>query len=227
MAKSILEVIVCTVEDAVEAELGGADRLEVVSQRQVGGLTPSPDLVRRIRTEVSLPLRVMVRESVGFETLGDAEIERLCGSVRTFGEIGVDGIVFGFLKGDEPDLNLVSTILASAPEMKATFHHAFESVQDKCALIKELKEFSQIDRLLAHGGNGTWLEKILRLEQYRNAALPEITVIAGGGLDSSVITMIQSNTSITEFHVGSAARADGKVSQALVAKLVRSLEVKR
>ena len=219
MAKSMLEVIVCTVEDAVEAELGGADRLEVVRSLDVGGLTPSPELVQQIKREVSLPLRVMVRESVGFDTSGHAEIERLCASVRTFSQIGVDGIVFGFLKGDGPDLDLIRTILTNAPTKKATFHHAFESVPDKLSLIKELKELSQIDRLLAHGGNGTWPEKISRLEQYRNAALPEITVIAGGGLDSSVITVIQSNTSITEFHVGSAARVDEKVNQAKVASL--------
>lgn len=141
MSNSVLEVIVCSIEDAVEAAAGGADRLEVVSHRDIGGLTPSPDLVRRIKTDVELPLRVMVRESAGFETSGYAEIERLCASVRTFNEIGVDGIVFGFLKGDEPDFELIKTILAQAPEIKATFHHAFEDARDKLSLIRELQTF--------------------------------------------------------------------------------------
>ena len=61
----ILEVIACTVEDAVAAEKGGADRLEIISRFDVGGLTPAPELVRAIKAKVSLPLRVMVRENAG------------------------------------------------------------------------------------------------------------------------------------------------------------------
>ena len=224
MSNSVLEVIVCSIEDAVEAAAGGADRLDVVSHRDIGGLTPSPDLVRRIKTDVELPLRVMVRESAGFETSGYAEIERLCASVRTFNEIGVDGIVFGFLKGDEPDFELIKTILAQAPEIKATFHHAFEDARDKLSLIRELQTFPQVDRLLAHGGEGTWTEKMGRLVQYQDVAFPEITVIAGGGLDLSVVRLIKTNTSISEFHVGSAARVDGRVSRACVAELARLIQ---
>jgi copper homeostasis protein len=219
MIKSVLEVVVCSIEDAVEAKLGGADRLEVVGHREIGGLTPSPDLVRRIKTDTSLPLRVMVRESAGFETSGYVEIERLCASIRTFNEIGVDGIVFGFLKGNEPDFELIRTILAQAPEIKATFHHAFEDARDKLSLIEEMKAFPQVDRLLSHGGNGTWTEKTGRLGQYQDVAFPEITVIAGGGLDLSAVSMIKTNTSISEFHVGNAARVDGRVSRACVAEL--------
>ncbi len=64
--KIILEVIACTVEDAIEAERGGANRLEIVSRLETGGLTPAPDLVRKIKANVSLPLRVMLRESEGY-----------------------------------------------------------------------------------------------------------------------------------------------------------------
>jgi copper homeostasis protein len=104
--------------------------------------------------------------------------------------------------------------------MKATFHHAFEAARDKLSLINELKKFPQIDRILSHGGTGSWTEKIERLAQYQEAALPEVTVIAGGGLDLEVMKLIQTGTSINEFHFGSAARVDGKVSKACVAKLV-------
>ena len=65
---AILEVIACSVADAVEAEKGGANRLEVVSDLDRGGLTPAVELVRAIQDAVNLPLRVMVRESDGFGT---------------------------------------------------------------------------------------------------------------------------------------------------------------
>src|ERR1044071_10079626 len=71
MSKAILEVIACSVADAVEAQKGGASRLEVVRELDRGGLTPSIQLVQAIKDAVDLPLRVMVRESDGYGTRDD------------------------------------------------------------------------------------------------------------------------------------------------------------
>jgi copper homeostasis protein len=49
MSTEILEVIACSVADAIQAQQGGAGRLEVVSDLDRGGLTPSITLVRRCR----------------------------------------------------------------------------------------------------------------------------------------------------------------------------------
>jgi len=58
-----LEVIVTSIEDAVEAEAGGADRLELVRALEVGGLTPELDLIRTVLQTVKIPVRVMLRET--------------------------------------------------------------------------------------------------------------------------------------------------------------------
>ena len=215
----LLEVIACTVEDAVEAERGGAGRLEVISRFETGGLTPSLNMVREIKAKVSLPLRVMLRESEGYGISGEAEIERLCAAARELDEIGVDGVVLGFLRGDEIDFELTRRVLAHAPNLKATFHHAFEDAADKFSAVKKLKELAQIDRILAHGGRGIWAEKILRLADYESAARPEIKILAGGGVDAQIISMVRAKTTVTEFHVGRAARIDGKVEMSQVAML--------
>jgi copper homeostasis protein len=223
MGKRLLEVIVCSLADAIEAERGGADRLEVVSRLDVGGLTPALSLVQDIKIQVSLPLRVMIRESTGFQTSGRAELERLCESAQAFSALGVDGIVFGFLKGNDVDSESIAAILESVPSMKATFHHAFEAANDKLALIHELKKFSQIDRILAHGGEGSWPEKIGRLAEYQKIAAPEICILVGGGLDRSIIEMLSEKGCFNEFHVGLAAREDGKVKSLRVAELVKAM----
>ena len=44
----VLEVIACTVEEAVEAEKGGADRLEIIRDFEAGGYTPPLELVKKI-----------------------------------------------------------------------------------------------------------------------------------------------------------------------------------
>ncbi len=220
----LLEVIACTVEDAVEATRGGAKRLEIISRFDVGGLTPTLDLVREIKEKVSLPLRVMLRESEGYEVSGEAEIEKLSASARELNEIGVDGVVLGFLRGgDEIDFELTKRVLANAPNLKATFHHAFEDVADKFAALEKLKKLVQIDRILAHGGREVWAEKISRLGDYATAAQPEIKILAGGGIDLQVIAMIRAGTSIREFHVGRAARREDAVDASRVTALAAAL----
>ncbi len=220
----LLEVIACTVEDAIEAMRGGANRLEIISRFDLGGLTPPLDLVREIKAKVSLHLRVMLRESEGYRVSGEAEIEKLCAAARELDEIGVEGVALGFLRaGGGIDFELAKRVLDNAPNLKATFHHAFEDAADKIAAIEKLKTLAQIDRILAHGGQGDWAEKISRLEDYASATEPEIKILAGGGVDTQIISMIRAKTRITEFHVGRGARENGTVQSGRVAMLVEAL----
>ncbi len=218
-----LEVIACTVEDAVRAQQGGANRLEIISQFNVGGLTPSLDLVREIKAKVSLPLRVMLRESEGYGVSGEEETEKLCAMARQLNEIRVDGIVLGFLKHGGIDFGLTERILSCAPDLNATFHHAFEDSTDKFFVIEKLKRLPQVDRILAHGGQGSWVEKASRLEAYASRARPEIKILAGGGVDAEVIELLKAKSSVREFHVGSAAREKGEVQTERVALLADAM----
>src|SRR5512132_1383579 len=72
-----LEVIACSVSDAVEAQSGGAGRLEIVRDLASGGLTPPLELVQEILAAVTLPVRVMLREGNSYEVSGHIERERL------------------------------------------------------------------------------------------------------------------------------------------------------
>lgn len=219
----VLEVIACTVEDAIEGEQGGAKRLEIISRFDVGGFTPSLDLVREIKANIALPLRVMLRESESYEVSDEAEIEKLCAAARELNAIGVDGIALGFLQNGEVDFDLTEKILACAPNLKATFHHAFEDTKNKFAAIEKLKNLAQIDRILAHGGSADWAEKCELLDTYAQAAQPEIEILAGGGVDAEAIKLLLGKTSIREFHMGNAARTNGKVDKSRVRELARAL----
>ena len=223
MCETILEVIACSVADAIEAEKGGANRLEVVSALDRGGLTPPIALVRAIKDAVDLPLRVMVRESDGYQTSGETEIEKLCAAAEEFSRLGADGLVLGFLKGKTIDHDLTARVLAVAPKLKATFHHAFEDAADQLQAVREIKKLSQVDRILSHGGSGELEERRQRLDTYAHAAAPEITIIAGGGIDTRAITLLRRATAVREFHVGRAARQNFRVDGAVNSELVRAL----
>lgn len=225
MTDPALEVIACSVSDAIEAEKGGAHRLEVVRNLEYGGLTPSLDLVRSIKSAVELPLRVMLRESVGYETNGAEEIEALSVAAEQFARVGVDGVVIGFLNGAQVDIELTRRVLARAPDLRATFHHAFEDAGDQLRALRDIKSLVQVDRILSSGGSGELKQRIKRLDTYARAAAPEIKIIAGGGVDSDAILLLMRTTSIREFHVGRAARSgfrvDGDVEAELVSRLVQ------
>jgi copper homeostasis protein len=227
-SQMILEVIACSVSDAVEAERGCASRLEVVSELESGGMTPPAWLVREILRSVSIPVRVMLRESEGYAVSGPGETSRLCSAARDFARLPLDGLVLGFSREGEVDAELTGRILSCAPGLKATFHHAFEESRDPARAIATLKELPQVDRILTAGGEGDWPRKIARLADHERAARPEITILAGGGLDAAVIRSICEATPIREFHVGRAVRQPqttrGDVSAARVAELVSLLE---
>lgn len=206
----LLEVIACSVDDAIAASLGGANRLEIISHYEIGGLTPPIEMVKEIAAKVPIPLRVMLRESEPFAIHDEREIERLCDLAKSFAEIGVDGIVLGFLKDAEIDHQLVARILACAPNLKATFHRAFEELPDPMLGISELKHHSQIDRILTSGGSDAWLEKVDRFTIWQQAAQPEIEILVGGGTDAKVVRLLKP-AGIREFHVGKAVREGQEV----------------
>ena len=219
----VLEVIACSVEDALEASRGGADRLEVVRELEHGGFTPPIDLVRDIQRAVDLPLRVMLREAHGYGLTEVIAAEKLCCLASVFDDMGVDGVVLGFLRAGGIDIEMTGKVLSCAPRTMATFHHAFEDADDKFDAIEDLKLMPQIDHILAHGGDGGWAMKAARLEEYAKAAGSGIKILAGGGVDVGVIRLLMEQTPIREFHVGSATRRDGAVSAELVATLARAL----
>jgi copper homeostasis protein len=223
----VLEVIAVSVWDAIQARKGGANRLEVVRDLELGGLTPSVEVVAAIKSEVDLPVRVMLRESVGYQTNDNAEIARLCTAAEQFARLGVDGVVIGFLNAQEIDIELTGRVLASAPGLKATFHHAFEDTSDKWKAVSDIKQLSQVDRILSSGGPGDLQQRTERFAAYAEAAAPELRIIAGGGIDNDAISLLRRSTTIREFHVGRAARSgfcvDGGVDAELVRRLVQRL----
>ena len=222
--RPILEVIVTSLADALAAEAGGAHRLELVSRLDLGGLTPSVGLVHEITERVRLPVRVMLRETPGFIVTDRAERARLCALAGEMARLPVDGLVCGFLAAGGVDEELLAAVLAAAPDLKVTFHRAFEELPDPLAAMAQLKRHSQIDRLLTSGGTGQAEARAGRLAALQRAAAPEIRLLAGGGVDKALIEQLRRAGVVGEIHVGrlvrSPARADGWVSAELVRELI-------
>jgi copper homeostasis protein len=227
----ILEVIVCTVEDAIAAAEGGASRLEIISHYEAGGLTPSFNLVREITSTVEIPARVMLRESEPFVVTDEGEIDKLCDLAFVFAQLPIDGFVLGFLKsapgGDESQAKLeinhhqVARVLACAPRLHATFHRAFEALPDPLRAIDELKRHSQIDCILSRGAGEPWAQELDRFIRWEEAARPEMGMLIGGGTDEEAIKIFCKNSPIRAFHLGRSVRDGERLDGVVRADRVR------
>ncbi|MFF1546969.1 copper homeostasis protein CutC [Streptomyces sp. NPDC058291] len=210
--RAVLEVIALDAEDAVAAQAGGADRLEVVTDMAADGLTPSIAVLTGIRAAVDLSLRVMVRLADGFAA-GDAkDVDRL---VRTAGELreaGAEEFVLGFLDAQgSVDLAAVERVVAELDGCPWTFHRALDHAADRDALRKQLDGLPGLDTYLTAGsaaGVDAGLPTLLT-EAARHAEPGyEQQLLVGGGLRLDHVPRLRS-AGLNAFHIGGAARPDG------------------
>jgi copper homeostasis protein len=220
---SVLEIIVCSFDDALAAARGGAGRLEVISRFDLEGLTPDLETVKQIVEHVDLPVRVMIRNQPHFLAETGAAWEHQLEAARRLASLPINGFVLGFLANGAIDERALSEVLACAPHLPATFHRAFEEVTSVTAAIGALKRHDQIDRILISGGREPTL-RAERLAAIDRVAGPEMRVIAGGGIDERAISIIRAATRLTEFHVGRAARTPPEVDGAVDEQRVRELK---
>ena len=98
--KVLFEVCCGCFEDAVQAEKGGADRIELNSALFLGGLTPSIGTVQAVTNTLKIPVMCMVRPREGGFCYTDFDYMTCCRDMDALLNAGADGIVFGFLKPD-------------------------------------------------------------------------------------------------------------------------------
>jgi copper homeostasis protein len=217
--RKLLEVIVTSLQDAREAEAGGADRLEIVRDLEVGGLTPPFALVQEIIAGVATPARVMVRETASFTVKGKPEMDRLLRTMEGLASLPIDGVVLGFLDNGRVDLRTTARILSKAPWLRATFHRAFEETLAPFDDLAVLENLPQVDRILTSGGAGAWNEKAGKLEALQRAC-ERITILAGGGMTLEGVRYLRKHTTLREFHVGAAVRIPASLAGTVSAKQV-------
>ncbi|ARI53085.1 MULTISPECIES: copper homeostasis protein CutC [Streptomyces] len=207
--RAVLEVIALDAEDAVAAQAGGADRLELVTDMAADGLTPSRETFAAIRSAVDIPLRVMLRVADGFAA-GDVDV--LIGKAREMRAAGADEFVLGFLDEDgHADLVAVERIVAELDGCRWTFHRAIDRAADRDAVRKQLADLPGLDTFLTAGsadgvdaGIPTLLEEAARTQEPGY----EAQILVGGGLQLHHLPRLRA-AGIDAFHIGGAARPSG------------------
>lgn len=223
----LLEVIVTSVEEAREAERGGAGRLEVVRDLAHDGLTPGLDTVRAVCAAASIPVRAMLRATPAHEVRDARTLEALGRLAAALAALPIDGLVVGFVRAGRVDPEAMRTVLAQVPACRVTFHRAIETTDDPLAAIDDLRRLRRVDRVLWSGGSGDWPTRRTRLAEAARRGAPGIGVIVGGGLTREGLLVLRDGPGLREFHVGRAARVppepEGRVRAHAVEALVGAL----
>jgi copper homeostasis protein len=228
-----LEVIACSLDDALAAEDGGADRIELVRNLPSGGLTPPLDLIDQVLTRVRIPVRVMVRHTTSHVVSHARDRLQLVASARALADRPVDGLVCGAVVDGRVDIALVREILDASGGQRATFHRAFESIADPIAALGELAGVcgggalaprgALVDRVLTNGGAGDWPSRFARVRQWAAACPPHMQMILGGGVTDDLLKTLPPLPGLEEVHVGRAVREPATDEGRVVAPKVKAL----
>ncbi|MGW4032852.1 copper homeostasis protein CutC [Streptomyces sp. NPDC004838] len=210
--RAVLEVIALDAEDAIAAQSGGADRLELITDIAADGLTPSRETFARIREAVGIPLRVMLRLADGFSAGSPEDAEALVRAAAGLHAEGAQEFVLGFLDdAGNPDLVTVERLLAEASGCRWTFHRAIDRAADRDALRKQLADMPGLDTYLTAGsplGVDDGLPTLVAEAARRGEPGYEPELLVGGGLRLDHLPALMA-AGIDAFHIGGAARVNG------------------
>ena len=196
----LLEICADSVESAVAAQRGGAQRIELCSNLLEGGITPSAGLISTVRSKVSIDLNVMIRPRGGDFYYTADEFEIMEQDVVTAKQLGAAGIVFGVLKENGAiDIARIRHLVEIARPLNTTFHRAFDMSRDFARSLEDLVH-AGVNRVLTSGGEQKVEDGIPAVVQLIHRADNSIDVMVGGGITESNVRRIVTQTGAREIH---------------------------
>ncbi len=199
--KYILECCVDSVESALQAEKGGADRLELCSNLIIGGTTPTLALFRQIREHTNIRIHVLIRPRFGDFLYTKQELHIIAKEIDMFRKAGAEGIVIGCLTPDGSlDCEAMHFLIDYAGQMTVTLHRAFDMSKDPFQTLELAKELG-IHTILTSGCQASCLDGIDLLRQLDEKSNGEITLMAGAGIQESSVRILREKTNLTAFHM--------------------------
>ncbi len=196
----ILEACVENYQDAILASRKGANRIELCENLAVGGTTPSYGTIKLCRQNLKIPLAVMVRPRGGDFVYSEEEILIMQEDIRICKEIGVQGVVLGFLTpNNRIDFEKTNALVSLAKPMQVVFHKAFDEINNPIEAMEQLIQLG-VDRILTSGAKPTAKEGQELLRNLISKATGRIGVVVAGKVTFENIKELQSLIPATEFH---------------------------
>lgn len=183
-----LEIVAVGAQGAAVAAEEGADRIELCSALELGGLTPSQGLMEAAQEAAKgrLEIHPLIRSRPGDFLYSDADVDTMDREIRFLLAQGAHGVVIGVLTaaGDidvQATRKLADTALETNPNAQLTFHRAIDQTPDPASAVEHLVELG-FTRVLSSGGAATVGAGFATLERMVQRAAGRLEVMAGGGL---------------------------------------------
>jgi len=196
----LVEACVESVAESLAAAEGGANRLELCANMDVGGTTPSAEVFRAVRARVGIPIAMMIRPRGGSFTYSNAELESMRRDLDLAAELGADVAVIGVLDdGARVDAASTRELVVRAGSMPVTFHKAFDVVADQARDLDVLID-AGVTRVLTSGGADTAIDGADALTRLVDRAAGRIIVMPGGKVRGHNVREIVERTGVREVH---------------------------
>lgn len=179
----ILEVCANSYESALNAQKGGAQRIELCEDLAVGGLTPNFELSKKVISELNIPVFILIRPRDGDFNYSGEEFEQIKKDIILFKELGCKGIVSGILtKDNNIDISRTRELIELSKPLEFTFHRAFDEALSPIDALHQLIEL-KADRILTSGQAETAVKGLDLLKELINIAENKIIIMPGSGVN--------------------------------------------
>ncbi|HEY2785043.1 MAG TPA: copper homeostasis protein CutC [Fimbriiglobus sp.] len=200
MPRILLEAACETVDDALAATAGGADRIELCSALDLDGLTPSVGLYREVRSATPLPIVVMLRPRSGDFVYSDADLRALRNDLDQFRSLEPNAVIFGILTRDGMiDEARCSDLIQLARGVPCVFHRAFDLCRDRSSGLESLIRIG-FRRVLTSGGAEKASDGVSILRELNDLAAGRIEILPGGGIRAGSAAAIVAATGCRQLH---------------------------
>jgi copper homeostasis protein len=204
VVSAILEICVDDTAGVDAAVAGGANRIELCSALELGGLTPSAALLDHA-LRAGRPIHMMIRPRAGGFVYGEDDVTLMVEEIGEAIARGAAGVVIGALRPDgQLDREALARFRDAARDATIVLHRAIDLVPDPIVAVREAITLGY-DKILSSGGAPTAVDGMTTLAAMVAAAGERLSIIAGSGVTPDNVARIVAATGVREVH-GSASR---------------------
>lgn len=213
---TLLEVCVDNLAGLQVAKDNGADRVELCSALELGGLTPSPGLVS-LASKAGIAVRAMIRPRAGDFVFNVSELAQMRAEIASMRHLGMTGVVLGASRADgRLDVEILSRLVEDSRGLEMTLHRAFDLVPDMAEAIEIAVDLG-FDTILTSGRAASAIEGLDDLQKAQALAAGRIAIMPGAGIHAGNVGHLLHAAPFAAIH-GSCSKP-GEPDNALAAAL--------
>ena len=211
MTPRTLEICVDTIDGAIAAQVGGADRIELCAALSEGGLTPTAGLMVAA-SRLDVPCYAMIRPRSGLFVYSEADVQVMLDDIAAVKDADLAGVVLGAQKLDGTlDTAVLGRLLAAAEGLGATLHRVIDVVPDTLAALDQAIALG-FERVLSSGGALAAVDGAEKIRAMVRHAAGRIAIMPGSGLTEDNISDFVAQTGVHEVHASCAVAVTGEES---------------